>query len=198
MAQDHRNSDALEGVLMAAAASLRQAPPSPLPPDFAATVVRVAARPAGGPLEWLGERVAGWFRPQQRQVRPAVQWAWVGALCTAAFLLAPIINEPTSESQTVLVRFAIAAPAAQSVALAGDFNGWDPAQIRLQRGADGHWAGAVSLPPGVYQYMFVVDGERWVADPSAAESLDDGFGQRNSLVRIQPANAEKAEDRGFL
>ena len=38
--------------------------------------------------------------------------------------------------------------------------------------------------PGVYQYMFVVDGQRWITDPQAAESVADGFGQQNSLMRI--------------
>ena len=42
----------------------------------------------------------------------------------------------------------------------------------------------VPVMPGVYQYMFVVDGQRWITDPQAAESVADGFGQQNSLMRI--------------
>src|SRR5437660_319363 len=45
----------------------------------------------------------------------------------------------------------------------------------------------VSLSPalavGQHQYAFVVDGQRWVADPGAP-AVDDGFGRRNSVVAV--------------
>ena len=36
--------------------------------------------------------------------------------------------------------------------------------------------------------MFVVDGERWVADPFAIEQADDGFGARNAVLDVRPAD----------
>jgi len=41
----------------------------------------------------------------------------------------------------------------------------------------------LSLPPGQHQYAFVVDGTRWVPDPTAP-AIDDGFGRRNSVLTL--------------
>ena len=48
------------------------------------------------------------------------------------------------------------------------------------------------LPAGQHEYMFVVDGERWVPDPLAGRYVDDGFGegQQNSLLIVRPAAAQ--------
>jgi hypothetical protein len=39
--------------------------------------------------------------------------------------------------------------------------------------------------------MFVVDGERWVADPLAGRYVDDGFGsgRKNSLLIVRRTTA---------
>jgi len=34
--------------------------------------------------------------------------------------------------------------------------------------------------------MFIVDGERWVADPLAGRYVADGFGRENSLIFVRP------------
>jgi 1,4-alpha-glucan branching enzyme len=82
------------------------------------------------------------------------------------------------------VRFVLFAPEAQQVALAGTFNQWDPAATPLVRtGASGIWAATLILPAGQHQYAFVVDGARWVADPSAP-AVDDGFGRQNSVLAL--------------
>ena len=52
-------------------------------------------------------------------------------------------------------------PNAKWVALVGPFNRWDTAPHRMQRGADNAWTIAVTLAPGVYPYLFVVDGVPW-------------------------------------
>jgi len=94
-------------------------------------------------------------------------------------------HAPTVDaSGKVAVQFVLAAPQATRVAVAGDFNGWSSEQSQLVRSADGTFRLQVSLPPGHYQYQFVVDGERWVPDPLAAEVVDDGFGGKNAVLRI--------------
>ncbi len=40
------------------------------------------------------------------------------------------------------------------------------------------------LAPGRYQYAFVVDGRRFVADPAAPRAVDDDFGQPSSVVTV--------------
>jgi len=65
----------------------------------------------------------------------------------------------------------------------GTFNGWDPKAHPLEGpDRDGVWSLRLLLPPGRYRYMFVLDGSRWVTDPDAGASEDDGFGGRNNLL----------------
>jgi hypothetical protein len=78
------------------------------------------------------------------------------------------------------------APAASSVAIAGDFNGWSPTINLEDRDGDGVWSGRLAVPPGIYEYMFVLDGSRWVTDPHAEWYSDDGFGNRNAVLAILP------------
>lgn len=51
-------------------------------------------------------------------------------------------------------------------------------------GGGGRWLRDLFLPPGRYEYCFVVDGTRWVTDPRANESVPNPFGGSNSVVRI--------------
>ena len=66
--------------------------------------------------------------------------------------------------------------------LAGTFNQWHPSSKPLQATAAG-WVLELDLPPGVYEYRFIVDGA-WVTDPAAAESVSNPFGGDNSVVRV--------------
>ena len=124
---------------------------------------------------------------------------WGLAAAAAAAILAIVLFRPASERSTgvaspqaaagpesVYVRFVLTAPGAQNVSIAGTFNRWDPNATRLVRvDTGGTWAVTVALAAGQYQYAFVVDGQRWVADP-AAPAVDDGFGRKNSVVSVSP------------
>jgi len=46
------------------------------------------------------------------------------------------------------VQFVISAPEARTVALAGDFNEWDPSIQLDDVDGDGFWSGRVALEPG--------------------------------------------------
>ena len=70
-----------------------------------------------------------------------------------------------------------------SVAVAGDFNGWQSASTPLIR-RGGVWSTVLALPPSTYEYMFVVDGERWETDPLATGTRDDGFGGTNAVLDL--------------
>jgi 1,4-alpha-glucan branching enzyme len=69
---------------------------------------------------------------------------------------------------------------AQRVAVAGDFNNWKPAPLR-KRG-DGFGA-SFSLPPGMYQYKFIVDGT-WIIDPDGNQWALSPLGSINSVAVI--------------
>lgn len=76
-------------------------------------------------------------------------------------------------------------PKATRVNLVGDFNGWSPrADAMVDENGDGEWTLFYDLAPGVYQYKFVIDGTRWLADPRNPEKVPDGFGGQNSVVRV--------------
>lgn len=82
-----------------------------------------------------------------------------------------------------VVRFVFAAPGARTVALAGDFNGWSRDATLLEELDAGVWAVTVTLPAGLHEYAFVVDGERWEADPAAAARRDE-FGNASSILSV--------------
>ncbi len=91
-------------------------------------------------------------------------------------------NEPLA-----LVRLVMVQPTAATVAVAGDFNGWDPARTPLLRNDGGMWTTTIRLKPGRYQYMFVIDGKEWQTDPLASEVSQDGFGQQNAVLEVDHA-----------
>lgn len=78
--------------------------------------------------------------------------------------------------------FVMPAPGAKSVAVVGDFNGWTPTPLSDPDG-DGIWTVRISLPPGRYEYAFVVDGRWWGRDP-LADGYVRSFGSYNSVRYI--------------
>ena len=87
----------------------------------------------------------------------------------------------------VYVQFRLHVNSARQVELAGSFTNWVPAHA-LQQVADGVWTVVLPIQPGVHDYAFVVDGERWVADPYAPQ-VDDGFGGTNSRLTLLAPSA---------
>jgi len=85
------------------------------------------------------------------------------------------------------VRFVLALPAAESVAVAGDFNRWSATASPLARqGSRGLWTIVVPLPPGEHLFMYVVNGTQWISPPLAEDYADDGFGAKNGVVVVRP------------
>ena len=179
-------------------AVLRAIPARPLP-DLAPAVLqrinstqRLAAKTPNAKQAVSVSRVTAWLW----QPRPiSIGWRPAYGLATAALvgvLLATNAMRPEGASlpsQQVFTQFVLRAPDAQRVALAGDFTGWQPA-ITMTRSEPGVWTVVVPLDPGIHQYSFVVDGERWVADPTAP-AVNDGFGGVNSRVAVLMPDARK-------
>jgi 1,4-alpha-glucan branching enzyme len=84
------------------------------------------------------------------------------------------------------VQFTCYAPKAHKVAIVGDFNNWstaaDPMYDREEKGA---WSITLPLAPGRYEYKFLIDGEKWAADPGNPKKNKDGFGAYNSVVDVK-------------
>jgi len=131
---------------------------------------------------------------QPRELRIHVRpWTLVPALAAAAALVFVVLRPaaPSTESvatvaapESVTVRLVLHAPGAERVAVAGSFNQWNAAATPLLRsGTTEVWTATLTLPVGQHQYAFVVDGIRWMPDPSAP-GVDDGFGRRNSVLAL--------------
>src|SRR5260221_4708293 len=79
------------------------------------------------------------------------------------------------------VSFELVKPGATQVCVAGSFNDWKPETTPLVPKDNGRWVGDLTIKPGRYEYLFVVDGQ-WVPDPNAKESVQNPFGGLNSIV----------------
>lgn len=92
---------------------------------------------------------------------------------------------PEGEGPFREVVFHMPAPQARSVALVGEFNQWrGEAAVRLEKGEDGVWRGRLRVPPGNYQYKYLVDGQ-WVLDPENPLRVVTDNGIVNSLIRVK-------------
>ncbi len=71
-----------------------------------------------------------------------------------------------------------------AVFLAGSFNGWDPtAKPMTEKAADGRFIATCMLPPGTYEYKFVVNGE-WTVDPANPNFVVNPLGTLNSIIEV--------------
>ncbi|HSE18875.1 MAG TPA: S8 family serine peptidase [Pyrinomonadaceae bacterium] len=75
---------------------------------------------------------------------------------------------------------------AASVAVAGDFNGWNQLATPLKRNSSGLWTTEIEVPrAGRFEYKFVVNGQRWLEDPSNGMKAPDSYGGLNSVIVIE-------------
>jgi 1,4-alpha-glucan branching enzyme len=79
------------------------------------------------------------------------------------------------------INFYCAAPRAESVELAGDFNYWHP--LPMHRSVDGWWFTQIQLCHGHHQYRFLVDGKPML-DPHATGFARDERGEQVSLIAV--------------
>jgi chromosome partitioning protein len=98
----------------------------------------------------------------------------------------PLLDEDELPAlREVFVRFAD--NQAGDVRIAGDFNGWVPDKgvrsvIEAENGAR-VWTKILQLPPGTYQYRYVVDGE-WREDPDNGNTAPSPTGRLNSVLVV--------------
>ena len=172
--------------------------PERIDPSFDARVMaqlRADRAPRLTPWQWL-------VRPRSIRISPLGGLGLAGALAASLMLAVSVGNDPPAAAEQVAaaapvvdsatiavppvqtVQFVLRAPRARSVTLVGDFNDWDIASTPLQRAAGDMWTVTIPLTAGRYTYTFIVDGKRWVADPSAPRAPADEFGQPSSVVTV--------------
>jgi len=119
--------------------------------------------------------------------RPA--WSLALVVLVAALTLFSVGDDgPELGEREGIAQFVGRFPGARSVHVLGSFNDWRPGSIALEdQDHDGVWRATIVLPEGTYEYMFVVDGERWVPDHLAERLVADDFGRENSVVIVRAA-----------
>lgn len=119
-----------------------------------------------------------------RRLRVLAAAAVLLVVVTAGAALALTHGTWARAGDTLVVRFELTAPEANTVYLVGDFTEWDSSRIRLtDADHDGVWEATARLRKGKsYVYNFLIDGERWIADPRAEATVDDGFGGVSSVL----------------
>ncbi|HKQ47567.1 MAG TPA: glycogen-binding domain-containing protein [Phycisphaerae bacterium] len=94
-------------------------------------------------------------------------------------------------------------PGAKAVFLAGTFNNWDESATPMERARDGTWRITLNLPPGRYEFKFVVDGH-WCCEPNSEDEMDPNcvpnlFGTMNHMIDIPSRDERESEtDRAAL
>lgn len=86
-------------------------------------------------------------------------------------------------SGTLTVPFVFHAPRARTVCVTGDFTDWSREGIPLSLSTDDEWKTTLRLPPGRYEYRFLVDGE-WRDDPNARQVISNAFGTLNGVLEV--------------
>ena len=103
---------------------------------------------------------------------------------TAAIIIT-IIPHVFGTRESFNVTFELHAPTANRVELIGSFNNWERGEILLEGpDATGYWSVSVPMHHGRHEYLFVIDGKKFLADPSAPFHRPDGFGRINAILDI--------------
>lgn len=77
---------------------------------------------------------------------------------------------------------------AREVSLVGDFNQWDPSAIPMKAFRGKAFKVDLELLPGTaYQFRYLVNGEHWLNDDGADAYVPSGYGEDNSVVRLDDA-----------
>jgi glycosidase len=75
-----------------------------------------------------------------------------------------------------------------SVKLKGEMNNWNPNAAVLEKNGD-IWENTMLVNKGVYQYVFVIDGEE-MPDPDNPNTVSNGMGGTNSILTVGDTERE--------
>lgn len=124
--------------------------------------------------------------PVVRQGYGAVNARWAVELAKTEQHALNVVGckPPRVENGTVL--FVFHDDYADSVSVAGDFNGWNHLATPLRRNSAGLWSTEIVVSQtGRFEYKFVINGNRWLEDPSNGMKASDTFGGLNSVLLIR-------------
>ena len=90
-----------------------------------------------------------------------------------------------AEPKRKRVVLSVKAEPGSTVYVAGSFNDWNPTDKKLvDKKGDGIYTATIILPPGIYEYKFVINGV-WTLDPDPDRDwTQNGLGTLNSVLRV--------------
>ncbi len=80
------------------------------------------------------------------------------------------------------IEFAYRDGEAGAVSVVGSFDGWDEEWVMEGPDQDGLWTLELEVGPGLYEFLYMVDGE--AVSPPGVQLVLDGMGGRNGLVLV--------------
>jgi hypothetical protein len=101
------------------------------------------------------------------------------ARASAPTTAGPLVPRTRGDSVVVNFRFRNV----RSVAIAGNWDGWQTRALRPVAGGD-LWEGAFALPRGLYHFNLLVDGRSWVV-PSGVTTVPDGLGGSVAVLLVR-------------
>ena len=148
------------------------------PADFTSRVM--AALPEKPHLPWAHR-----LRPLWPEKRFWAIPAMAGALAMLFIIGGITFFRSPGNTGLIPVALDLRVPSAKQVELVGTFSDWTPGAFRL-KGPDplGYWVIDIKLPPGRYEYSFLIDGSRLVPDDDGEFLRADGFGRKNSVLLL--------------
>lgn len=81
------------------------------------------------------------------------------------------------------ITFEYFAPEARKVQLVGSFNNWSSSETELKKDKTGRWQISLALPPGRYEYRYLVDGN-WQNDQRPIKCVKNPYGSLNSVIEV--------------
>ncbi len=101
-------------------------------------------------------------------------WCMRSIISLTIILFLVAVSSPAQPQRAgEVIAFRYVDRTAQAVSLVGDFNGWSKDENPMLKDGNGVWVATKSLAPGIYQYKFVVDGEKYENDPNNPALIDN-------------------------
>ena len=119
-----------------------------------------------------------WWAAHFRPLSAAAAGLAVGLML---FIFYPMQSTPLPESR--ISRFVVFLPQARQVDLSGSFTDWRRMPMQPV-GQTGYWELSMPLNSGEHRYVFILDDDRRIADPTQLNRELDDFGGENSIIKI--------------
>ena len=126
------------------------------------------------PVKFRGKRT--FFMPFWRPIT-----AMTSAL--AAILIILFFSSPSGITSQTPYRFVIHRPDANHAEITGSFTKWKNFPMK-RVGDSGYWEITLDIPKGEHRFIYILDGQQRLPDPTLSGRERDDFGGENSILSI--------------